>query len=178
MTIIERDEQGRIVKKVLSSEKAAEMGRRSHAKRSSETANRILAEAGFDADNQAPEHLQVLADYAVSGKSGSVVALRDFRKLTSSEETTVIPDQLTIKPGQKCPTCRQYLLTDLQLTDEQTEWIWDSIGIDKRFEDIESSPDSLEAEINRLTKLMEAYQDQPKIQQEEDDRPDLFADTQ
>ena len=129
MTIIERDEQGRIVKKVLSSEKAAEMGRRSHAKRGSETANKILAEAGFDADNKAPEHLQVLADYAVSGKSGAVVALRDFRKLTSIDETTVTPDQLTVKPGDKCPVCHQYVLADMQISEDELISVIDGLDL-------------------------------------------------
>jgi hypothetical protein len=110
---ITRDpETGRIVGKKLNSEKAAAMGRRSHAKRSSETANRILAEAGFDADNPPPEHLAVLAEYAVFGKSGAVAALRDFRRLVSPEDTRIIGAPL---PGESCPTCGLVNLRGLRL---------------------------------------------------------------
>lgn len=114
--------------KVLSSEQASEMGKQSHAKRGSETADKILAEAGFDDDNPAPEHLQVLVDYGVSGKSGAVAALRDVRRLTSTEEAAAGP-AVAVKPGHKCPVCNQYVLADMEMTDETLDSVIEGLDL-------------------------------------------------
>ncbi len=116
--ITERDEQGRIVKKELSSKSASEIASRSHQKRNSEAGNRLLASEGFNADNPAPEHLAVLAEYAVGGKSGAVGALRDFRRLTGSAAGEDMPAAAMVHPGDICPTCKQYVMAGLEVTGE------------------------------------------------------------
>ncbi len=114
--------------KVLSSEKASEMGKQSHGKRGSETANKILAEAGYDDDNPASEQLKVLVDYGVSGKSGAVAALRDVRRITSTEEAAV-STAVAVKPGSKCPVCHQYVLADMQIPDDEMESVIDGLDL-------------------------------------------------
>jgi hypothetical protein len=58
---------------------------RAPAKARDTTSSQLLAEAGFNDTNQAPEHLRLLSELASSGRSGAVAALRDFRKLTQPE---------------------------------------------------------------------------------------------
>ena len=124
---IEQDpETGKIVSATLDSETAAEMGRNSHKKRNSEAGNRLLEAEGFDADNPAPEHLAVLAEYAVGGKSGAVSALRDFRKLTGSrEEASSVGRPL---PGEVCPLCEQYVMAGVELAEGERGTLADYIG--------------------------------------------------
>ncbi len=125
--ITERDEQGRIVKKELSSKSASEIASRSHQKRNTEAGNRLLVEAGFDDDNPAPEHLAILADYGVSGKAGAVGALRDFRRLTGSAAGEDMPAGAIVHPGDICPTCKQYVMAGLEVTDDGQQAMVDYI---------------------------------------------------
>lgn len=128
MTITERDELGRATKSVLSRDQASKMGKQSHAKRGSETADKILAEAGYDDDNPASEQLKVLVDYGVSGKSGAVAALRDVRRITSTEEAATGP-AVAVRPGNKCPTCHQYVLADMQIADDEMDSVIDDLDL-------------------------------------------------
>ena len=82
-----RDEQGRFTSTELSSEEAAEMARLRWSKPRQESRETLLAEAGYENEEDAPEHLRVLADIATSGRSGAVAAMRDFLRLTHGYTT-------------------------------------------------------------------------------------------
>ena len=112
-----RAADGTFEKVELDSKTAAEMGRKSH-KRSTDTSDALLIEAGYDPPSEAPEHLQVLAQYAASQKSGAVSALRDFRKITIGEEHAA-PSKIKFQLGDLCPTCqlRYYPLSRLSQED-------------------------------------------------------------
>ena len=115
-SVVRDPETGKFVSASLDSETAREMGKRSHAKNRSETAGALLAEAGFDEDNQAPEHLKVLARLATDGRSGAVAALRDFRRLTSISADE--PGAVVAEPGTVCPTCKQLVTYGMRITTE------------------------------------------------------------
>jgi len=84
-SILERDDQGRIVRKELSSEEASELGRLKHSKPRAASRDMLLQQAGYTAEN-APEHLKVLAELASQQRSGSVPALNAFLKLTGQRK--------------------------------------------------------------------------------------------
>ena len=120
MAITERDSMGRIVKSSLSSERAKEIGRIGNVARKGASMDQLLVEAGHEPE-EAPEHLRILAKLAQS----SPPAMRDFLKMTK-----VIDDKAEVVlaiPGELCPTCSQYVLTDLQMTDEQVGTVLESI---------------------------------------------------
>ncbi|MHC4413538.1 MAG: hypothetical protein ACYSW6_11325 [Planctomycetota bacterium] len=106
MTILERDpETGQITKAELSTAEAKRRGAMSHDKKVNGKAGKLLLEAGYDEDNQAPFHLAVIAEYAVSGKSGAVSAMRDFRRLTNPGVD--IDSMISLQAGETCPACGQ-----------------------------------------------------------------------
>lgn len=112
---------GRFVKASLEPETAAEMGRISHGKKRGTKANKLLQEAGYTDDNPAPEHLQVLAEYAVGGKSGAVAALRDFRRLTSAGDEDISAQPGKPAPGSICPLCNELVMTDFRPSPSQLQ---------------------------------------------------------
>ncbi len=111
MPIIERDELGRIVKSTITSQRAKEIGSMGHQVKRGASKDQLLVEAGHEPD-EAPEHLRVLAKLAQS----SAPAMRDFLKLTKPAiEAT---GEVTVAPGEKCPVCSQYVLADMQMSEE------------------------------------------------------------
>ena len=122
MAITERDSLGRIVKSTLTSERAKELTKIGLVKRKGASMDQLLVEAGHE-PGEAPEHLRVLAKLAQT----SPPAMRDFLKMTK-----VIDDKaeaIVAIPGELCPTCSQYVLTDLVLTDEQTSEVLELIDL-------------------------------------------------
>jgi len=106
---IVRGVDGRIERMVLTSEAASSMAKSRFAKGrdNTTTSSQLLAEAGFNNTNQAPEHLRLLSELASSGRSGAVPALRDFRRLTRVEASE--PGGLARpQPGEQCPLCGQW----------------------------------------------------------------------
>ena len=127
--ITKRDpETGRILPggKILSSEEASEMGKKRWDKPIKESRDTLLQEAGYSNPEEAPEHLKVLAEMAVSQKSGSVAALRDFRKLNRIDRE-ITPDYqpVTVLPGEICPTCNHPVIGKIK--QETAKFILDAI---------------------------------------------------
>ena len=115
--IVKRDPStGRILKTELTPEQASEMGKRRWEKGRQSTRTTLLEEAGYPNSDDAPEHLTLLAEIASSGRSGAVAALRDFLRLTRPISGN--PGEATVVPGEKCPTCRQFVMRDMHLDQE------------------------------------------------------------
>ena len=114
---VKRGPDGTFEKVVLDPEVAREMGKKSHSKRRSETSDTLLEEAGYD-PNKAPEHLRLLAEIAGSQRSGSVAALKDFRRLTREDEPAA-PNKIELQIGELCAACglRYYPLSRVSQED-------------------------------------------------------------
>jgi hypothetical protein len=82
-----------------------------------------LIEAGYEQPDQAPEHLRILARQAMS----STPAMRDFLKLTKQMEDTV--QAVEIQPGEKCPTCNQYVLADMKISDYEMDSVINELDL-------------------------------------------------
>ena len=127
--ITKRDpETGRILPggKILSSESARELGQRRHQKPIDESRDTLLKESGYSNPKEAPEHLKVLAELAVTQKSGSVAALRDFRKLNRIDrEYTPDYQPVIVLPGEICPTCNHPVTGKIE--PETAKFILDAI---------------------------------------------------
>jgi hypothetical protein len=100
---IVRNPDGTFAKTKLSSETAKKMGERAHSQKKKNKSDTLLEQAGFENPSKAPEHLKVLAEMAVSKRSGSVQAMNAFLKLTLQDEPE--PIKFSGKIGEKCPTC-------------------------------------------------------------------------
>jgi len=90
--------------------------------RSGASMDQLLVEAGHEPE-EAPEHLRILAKLAQT----SPPAMRDFLKMTK-----VIDDKaeaIVAIPGELCPTCSQYVLTDLRITEEQMSEVLELIDV-------------------------------------------------
>jgi hypothetical protein len=112
--ITKRDEFGRILPggKELSSDRARELVKKRWEKPIQQSLSTLLLEAGYSDPEEAPEHIKVLAEIAVSQRSGSVAALRDFRKLArlDREITRDYQPSVILNPGDICPTCNHPVL--------------------------------------------------------------------
>lgn len=113
MTITKRNPDGTIAKKELSSEEASAMGKRRWEKGKEDSAESLLAEAGYTDEHPAPEHLKVLAEIAASKSAGAVAAMRDFLKLTARViEEPGKPGKPA--PGTVCSLCGELVMTDFR----------------------------------------------------------------
>jgi hypothetical protein len=83
------------------------MARARWAKPRQETKEQLLLEAGYKNVNDAPEHLRVLAEIAASGRSGGVVALRDFLRLTDRYIEDKGETPIKLEYGDVCPVCKR-----------------------------------------------------------------------
>lgn len=113
MTITERHPDGRAKSSTLTSQKASEMGKRSHQVLKDNSHERLILEAGYsEDDNPCPEHMRILAKQAIT----STPAMNSWIKLTNK---TVGPqDMIVVNPGDKCPICHQWVLSGLQMNEE------------------------------------------------------------
>ena len=82
---IVRNELGQFVKVELDPETARAMSERATEIRRTDGSKQLLQEAGYKPGTE-PEHLRLLAQIASSKRTGSVAALRDFRKITQPEQ--------------------------------------------------------------------------------------------
>ncbi len=175
MTITNRDSKGRILPggKVLSSEEAKEIGSLQKGKKEKQSsADQLLQDAGYDNPEAAPMRKRLMAKEAAGG---SVPAIKSFATKGEIEAETPAGYPL---PGEKCPTCRQYVLADMQIDDDFLEGIIYELDLGM----VGSyTPEGLKTEIARLTKLLENYQapsqPQEKIDIAEESQPDLVQDT-
>ncbi len=83
----------------------------------------LLAEAGYENESEAPEHLRILAKLGQT----SVPAMTAFIRLTGHTDETL--DQVGKPlPGEMCPLCTQYVMAGLETTGEQKGAVADYIG--------------------------------------------------
>ena len=117
-TILERDEQGKIVKKSLSSEEAKAMSAKSHAKAEQTKQSEVdilLAEGGYPDQADAPQVLRVVCETIAEGGPRSIQAVVQYRQLTSRQESSAVT---AVHPGDICPVCRQYVMAGAEVTGE------------------------------------------------------------
>ncbi len=127
-TILERDEQGRILKKSLSSEEAKAMSAKSHAKAEQTKQSEVdilLAEGGYPDPADAPQVLRVVCETIAEGGPRSIQAVVQYRQLTSRQETSVAT---VVRPGNMCPVCRQFVMAGMEPTDEERGSVADYIS--------------------------------------------------
>ena len=100
---ITRDEFGRFKSVELSSEVASEMGK---ARWLGETsAERLLAEQGYNQTDQAPEYIVVMAQQAVK----HTAAMAHWRRVHSlASETSETAGFARPRPGEACGLCGTY----------------------------------------------------------------------
>ena len=84
--------------------------------------DQLLIEAGHE-PGKAPEHLRILAKQALS----STPAMKAFLQLTRTAEES--GDLAVAIPGEQCPTCRQWVLADMQMTEETLASVVDGLGL-------------------------------------------------
>ena len=123
MAITERDERGRIVKSVISSEQAAEMGKRSRQVMKGTSRDKLLQEADYEDPDDAPEYLRILAKQALT----STPAMKAYLQLTKTVED--VKAEVTVQPGERCPTCHQYVLADMQMTEETLDSVIEGLDL-------------------------------------------------
>jgi len=111
--IQERDEQGRVKKGKLTTEEAREMvkSRMTHTGDTKRTRiEQLLRDRGIN-PSDADEGLRSLAEVGVSGRSGSVSALRYLDALTGHYTPDNGGGIAPPLPGEACPTCGLWNIT-------------------------------------------------------------------
>ena len=118
MTITKRDAKGRILPggKVLSSEDAKDL--RSKRDDHKVIRDQILKEAGYDNPDDAPAGERNMADIAARGNYSAAKHYASSKPVKDQDATT--PEGYP-QPGEKCPTCHQYVLADLVMTDDELD---------------------------------------------------------
>ena len=110
---------GQFIKKHLSSEEARAMQKRRYEKPREDTAESILAEAGYSDDNLAPASVKLMVDIAVSKKGNSVAAMREVLRMTGKIDKTGQPGKPA--PGTICSMCGELVMTEFRPDDSQLE---------------------------------------------------------
>ena len=126
MTIIKRDSLGRILPggKVLSSEDATNQGKMRKGKKEKLTsASQLLQDAGYPDPEDAPERKKLMAQEAAKG---NVPAIRSF---ATKDELKAEVQVGYPAPGERCPTCQQYVLADMQITDDEMDSVIDGLDL-------------------------------------------------
>ena len=123
MTITERHPDGRIKKKSITSEEAKRIGKMGYSVKKANSTDNLLIEAGHKQPDKAPEHLRILAKQALS----STPAMKAFLQLTRTTEES--GDLAVAIPGEQCPTCRQWVLAELQMSEEEVASVVDGLGL-------------------------------------------------
>lgn len=155
MTITDRDPKtGQILPggKVLPTEEAKRIGKMQKGKKEKlASADELLKDAGYDDPEDAPERRKLMAQEAAKGV---IPAIKSF---ATKDEQAAETRAGYPAPGETCQTCNQYVIADLQISDDELD---DIIG---RLE--------LEAEVDRLTRLL--ADKQIKFDLIEDSLPDI-----
>jgi len=102
-SISERDEQGRIVKRDLSSEQASKMANVRWQKQRDDNLGELLRFYGYEDVDKCPADIRELASKAISTKSGSVSALIHLMKLRP--RNTLDVSEARYDPRYPCPLC-------------------------------------------------------------------------
>ena len=123
MTITERNPDGTIKSSVLDSETAAAMGKRGREVMKGTSRDKLLQEADYDDPDDAPEYLRILAKQALT----STPAMKAYLQLTRTVEEAKV--EVTVQPGEKCPTCSQYVLADMQMAEETLDSVIEGLDL-------------------------------------------------
>ena len=99
------------------------MGKRSHQVLKDTSHEKLILEAGYNKDdNPCPEHMRILAKQAIT----STPAMNSWIKLTAK---VIGPqDMIVVNPGDKCPVCQQWVLVDMQMSEEDVGVMIEGIG--------------------------------------------------
>ncbi len=124
MTITARDSKGRILPggKVLSSEEAKDLVKQKGKVRAGTSRDQLLKEAGYDNPDEAPESKRLLAQQAAKGY---VPAIKGFLGKEDAKDVSVA----VVQPGDRCPTCHQYVLADMQITDDEMDSVIEGLDL-------------------------------------------------
>lgn len=113
MAIKERNPDGTIKSSTLSKEEASRLGSMQKKKKEKlKSADQLLADDGYPDPDDAPERKRLMAEQAAKG---NVTAIRFF---STKEDIKEPGPSAAVQPGQVCPTCKQYVLTDLRMSEE------------------------------------------------------------
>ena len=166
MSITKRDPKtGQILPggKKLSSEQAAEMGSAVKGKKEKLiSVDQLLKDDGYPDPEKAPERRRLMAAEAAKGNT---TAIKSF---STKEEQEASSPTGSVQPGHICPTCRQYVLTDLVLTDDQIGNILDAIEYDNEIVGLGEEVRRLEAHLAGLQVQEAKY---PMDWEDEADQP-------
>ncbi len=121
MTITKRDSKGRILPggKVLSSEEAKDLVKQKV--RAGTSRDQLLKEAGYDDPEEAPESKRLMAQEAAKGH---IPAIKGFLGKEEAKDVSVV-----VQPGERCPTCHQYVLADMQITDDEMDSVINELDL-------------------------------------------------
>ncbi len=124
MTITERDSKGRFVTGgvTLSREEASRRGKLGGEAKSLASRDQLLKEAGYDDPEEAPESKRLLAQQAAKGY---VPAIKGFLSKDDVKDVSVV----VVQPGERCPTCQQYVLADMQLSDGEMDGVINELDL-------------------------------------------------
>jgi len=128
MTIVERNPDGTIKKKELSSEEAKTLATKKRRKRAAEKQSDVeilLEEAGYPDPEEAPRVLQFVAEQIAEAGPRSIQAVVQYRQLTSPHEHTA-PGRPDV--GERCALCGQWNLGQLSLSADQKSKLLEFIG--------------------------------------------------
>lgn len=108
-----------------------------------------------------------MAKLMMGGKAGAVAASKELMKGSTQRGNFKSTDATRIKvaPGDICPACRQYVLTDLQLSDDQIGTVFDAIDDTRKQLDAVKAIPSLVEVIETLTKMLTELPDEPDADQ-------------
>ena len=121
MSITKRGPDGRILPggKELSTEEARELQELRYSKPLKDTAESILAEAGYSDDNPAPASVKLMVDIAVSKKGNSVAAMREVLRMTGKIDKQGQPGKPA--PGTICSLCGELVMTEFRPDADQLD---------------------------------------------------------
>ena len=122
MAITERDERGRIVKSTMSREEASERGKLGGLEKAQRYRDQLLREAGYDEPDEAPAAKRLLA---MEAAKGNVTSIKSFLSKSETKDVSVT----VVQPGERCPTCQQYVLADMQMTDDEMDNVIDGLDL-------------------------------------------------
>lgn len=118
-----RDSKGRFTSTDLGTEEATRLGSIPKTpKVQKEAAEELLKEAGYDNPVDAPTRTKLMAKEAAKGNT---TAIKSFG---TKEEAKDLKLQ-AVAEGEKCPTCGQYNLADMQINDDELDSIIDGLDL-------------------------------------------------
>ncbi len=124
MAITKRDKLGRILPggKVLSSEQASAQGKLGGLAKAKNSRDQLLIEAGYDNPDEAPAAKRLLA---MEAAKGNVTSIKSFLSKNEAKDVSVV----VVQPGDRCPTCQQYVIADMQMSEETMDSVIEGLDL-------------------------------------------------